>query len=169
MTFDIKLLNHFKLPNCLTAHSVQGLSIDDEVTLFDCNTPYVDRHFVWTAITRVRDLDKITYFEHSQDEVQSLEDSKLKQFLKLKIDGYKRQDMDAKRTINKEDFIDVTWFCKQVLSHDRCPLCNCKYYIVTDERNDIKCNISVDRLDNEIFHSKENCQLMCIECNRQKK
>ena len=44
MTLDIKLLSHFKLPCCLTCHSVQGLSIDDKVTLFDCNTPYVDRN-----------------------------------------------------------------------------------------------------------------------------
>ena len=101
MTFDIKFLSYFKLPWCLTVHSVQGLSIDGEVSLFDCNTPYVDGNFVWTAITRVRDLKNITYFEHSENEVKRLEDARLKQFLKLKIDAYKRQDIDAKRTINK--------------------------------------------------------------------
>ena len=83
MILDIKLLSHFKLPCCLTCHSVQGLSIDDKVSLFDCNTPYVDRNYVWTAITRVRDLDNITYFEHSELEVRRLEDSKLIQYLKL--------------------------------------------------------------------------------------
>ena len=62
MTFDIKVLNHFKLSNCLTCHSAQGLNIDHEVTLIDCNTPYVDRQYVLTAITRVRDLDTIAYF-----------------------------------------------------------------------------------------------------------
>ena len=56
MTFDIQFLTYFKLPWCMTAHSVQGLSTDGQVTLFDCNTPYVDRNFIWTAIARVRDL-----------------------------------------------------------------------------------------------------------------
>ena len=90
ITLDIKLLRHFKLPHCLTCHSVQGLSIDDKVTIFDCNTPYVDRNFVWTAITRVRDLNNVTYFEHPDNEVKSLEDSRLKQYFNLKINGYKK-------------------------------------------------------------------------------
>jgi len=47
------------------------------VTIFDCNTPYVDRNFVWTAITRVRHLQNITYFEQSGVEIKRLEDSKL--------------------------------------------------------------------------------------------
>ena len=69
MTFDIGMLEkHFKLSYCVTVHSVQGLSLDSKVTLLDCNTPYVDRNFIWTAITRVRELDNITYFEHPEDE-----------------------------------------------------------------------------------------------------
>ena len=56
---DINLLKkHFKLPYCSTVHSVQGLSIDEEICIFDCNTPYVDKYFIWTAITRARDLKK---------------------------------------------------------------------------------------------------------------
>ena len=91
MTFELKFLSYFKLPYCLTVHSVQGLSIDDEVTLLDCNTPYVDRNFVWTAITRVRELDNITYYEHSPDEIQRLQESQIMQYLKLKIENYKKK------------------------------------------------------------------------------
>ena len=43
---------------------------------------------IWTAITRVRKLDNITYFEHPDHEVQRLCDSKLKQYLKLKTENY---------------------------------------------------------------------------------
>ena len=132
MTFDIKYLSYFKLPYCMTVHSVQGLSIDDEITIFDCNTPYVDREFVWTAITRARELKNITFFEHSANEIKRLEESKLKQFLKLKIDGYKRQDLDAKRTICNEMYIDVEWFSDQIFTHQNCTVCNTKYYYVLD-------------------------------------
>ena len=107
MTFDIKMLSYFKLPYCVTCHSVQELSIDEEITLLDCKTPYVDREYIWTGISRLRDLKKITYFEHSKDEVGYLEESKLKQYLYLKIERYKQQDNEANQKINKENFIDV--------------------------------------------------------------
>ena len=72
MTFEMSFLSYFKLPQCLTCHSVQGLSIDDEVTIFECNTPYVDRNFVSTAIRRVRQLQNITNFKHSGVEIKRL-------------------------------------------------------------------------------------------------
>ena len=168
MTFELKFLSYFKLPYCLTVHSVQGLSIDDEVTLLDCNTPYVDRNFVWTAITRVRELDNITYYEHSPDEIQRLQESQIMQYLKLKIENYKKQDIDAKRNINVENYIDVNWLMNEIGKHDYCSLCNCQYYMVRDGNNDIRCNISVDRIDCEISHEKENCHLLCVECNCKK-
>ena len=83
------------------------------------------------------------------------------QFLKLKI--------DAKRDILKDKYIDVAWFADAISQVDRCSLCGCKYYMVLDESNNIFCNISVDRLDNSGFHSKDNCHLLCIECNKSKK
>ena len=152
----------------MTVHSVQGLSLDCKVTLFDCNTPYIDRNFIWTAITRVRELNNIVYFEHPDDEIKRLENSRMLQFLKLKIDFYKRQDMDAKRNIKKETYIDVDWFVNEINCVDRCSLCNTQFYTVLDERNDVMCNISVDRLNNDICHEKDNCQL-CVECNRSKR
>ena len=168
MTLDIKILSHFKLPYCMTVHSVQGLSIDDKVTIFDCNTSYVDRNYIWTAITRVRDLSNITYFEHSELEVQRLCDSKLKQYLKFKIDNYKKQDYDAKRNICQEKYIDVDWLSNKINNNEYCPLCHCKYYTSLDEENNVRCNISVDRINCELPHEKQNCHLLCIECNRSK-
>ena len=62
MTFELKILKHFKLPYCNTVHSVQGLSIDEKITVFDCNTPYTKHNFVWIAITRVRYLNNVIFF-----------------------------------------------------------------------------------------------------------
>ena len=53
---------------------MQGLSVDEEICIFDCNTPYVDRHFIWTAVPRARDLKKVIYFHHSDNEVKRLEE-----------------------------------------------------------------------------------------------
>ena len=74
---DLNLLKkHFKLPYCSTVHSVQGLSIDEEICIFDCNTPYVDRNFIYTAVTRARELKNVTYFHHSDNEIKRLEESR---------------------------------------------------------------------------------------------
>ncbi|HRP36789.1 MAG TPA: hypothetical protein PLS50_03190, partial [Candidatus Dojkabacteria bacterium] len=45
LTFPIEMLDHFSLSYSNTCHSVQGLSIKEPMTIFDINTPYVDRYF----------------------------------------------------------------------------------------------------------------------------
>ena len=91
------------------------------------------------------------------------------QYLKLKIDFYKKQDNDAKRAINKDKYIDLEWFTDQINNHERCSLCCNSYYMVLDDHNNVLCNITADRVCNDIGHEKENCQLLCIECNRSKR
>ena len=140
-----------------------------KITVFDCNTLYVDLNFFWTAITRARRLDDVIYFQHGGNEVKRLEQSRMTQYLKLKIDFYKRQDMDAKRDFEKIKYIDVSWFEDAISKADRCSLCCCSYYMVLGDCNNVMCNISVDRIDNEIRHHKDNCQLLCIECNKCKR
>jgi len=75
-TFPIDVLSHFQLPYANTCHSVQGLSLDGPITIFDVNTPYVDRYYVWTAITRATDFSLVTIFQHSKNEIQSLQKQK---------------------------------------------------------------------------------------------
>ena len=49
------LKDHFDYSYCKTCHSAQGLSIDNDITIFDCIiSPYVDKKFIYTAITQVR-------------------------------------------------------------------------------------------------------------------
>ena len=83
----------------------------------------------------------------------------------MKINYYKVQDLDAKRDIIREQYIDVPWFTEAINNADKCTLCGCGYYMVLDESNNIMCNISVDRLNNESPHHKDNCQLLCQSCN----
>ena len=50
--------------SCFTCHSAQGSSIDGDITIFDYNHVMVRiyREFLWTAITRTRDLSKVKFF-----------------------------------------------------------------------------------------------------------
>ena len=44
----------FRLAYCNTCHSEQGCSIDEDITIFDSNTPYVNKYWIYTALTRAR-------------------------------------------------------------------------------------------------------------------
>jgi ATP-dependent exoDNAse (exonuclease V) alpha subunit len=104
-----KLWKIFNLAYCNTCHSVQGCSIDEEVTIFDCNTPYVDRFWLYTAITRCRELNNISVFIHDEKQLRTLEKCKFKQYINNKIDGYVDQDKLAGREITT-DYVDYGWF-----------------------------------------------------------
>lgn len=54
------------------------------MTIFDVNTPYVDRYFVWTALTRATDFDNVTIFQHPKEEVTNLHISRVKQYFEQK-------------------------------------------------------------------------------------
>ena len=161
MTFDFSILRHFQLPYCNTCYSMQSATITEKYTVFDCNTPYVDRNFIWTALTRATDLKNITIFEHSIEECQVLEESKKKQKLTLKIEGYKTQDKQAKRTFNTDDYVNVDWINSQ---EQKCFHCGIHFYYHM-ENGDAETNLTVDRIDNHIAHVKKNCRLCCINCN----
>ena len=122
-----------------------------KISVFDCNIAYTSRNFVWTAITRVRDLNNVIYFEHSENEVKRLEESKLKQYLSFKIENYKKQDTEAKR--------DVEWLIDQINKNEYCSVCMSAYYCVLDNKNDVMCNITVDRLQSDEVHTIDNCHL----------
>ena len=81
MTLPISMLTtHFKLPYANTNHSVQGLTIEEDFTIFDMNTPYINRNWIWTALTRTDDLKKITIFEHDEATINRLTASKMEQY-----------------------------------------------------------------------------------------
>ena len=87
-----KLTKHFKLPYALTLHSVQGMSINEPLTIFNIDSPYVDRKFVYTAITRATDLKNVTIFEADAEDIEIQCENKFKLYLNQKIAGYARQD-----------------------------------------------------------------------------
>ena len=58
-----KLIKHFKLPYANTRDSVQCLSgISKKITILGWITTYVDRYFIWTALTRTRNLKNVQVF-----------------------------------------------------------------------------------------------------------
>lgn len=159
------LLNHFKLPYAVTCDSVQGITKDEPITIFDSNTPYVDRKYLWTALTRVKKLQDITIFIHSKDEVERLTESRLNLYLKQKVESYKLQDKKANRQYIDEEFIDAKWINEKFNENKYCLFCKKHYELYLDEDSNVVSNITVDRINNTLAHVKNNCQLCCHHCN----
>ena len=146
----------------MTCHSCQGLSISDPITIFDTNVPYVDREWVWTAITRATDFNNVTIFEHSPEEVRSLKYCRIKQYINLKINGYKEQDKKCYRGFQKDDYVDFGWVVEQ---GRHCVKCNKVFDFSFDKNNHVQSDFTIDRIMNNVAHIKPNCQVMCLQCN----
>jgi hypothetical protein len=165
----VNILDNFNLPYANTAHALQGLSIDDEITIFDTDVAHTDPNYVYVALTRARDFKKVNIFVTNKYEKERLHDSKIDLYFKDKINGYKLQDKNAGRKIDKNNFIDLDYI-KTQLNYKKlgcCKWCHQKYFIDIKDGN-VSSNISFDRLNNSKCHSKDNLQVICSKCNSKK-
>ena len=155
---------YFSYPYAQTCHSIQGLTIDKKITIFDCNTCYVDRYFIWTAITRATNLNDISIFEHTERELNNLCISKVKQYFGFKIENYKLQDKEKNYKYDKEKYINGDVFYKMYLDNKYCSCCN-KLFEFNFNGCNIESDITLDRLDNNLPHLNNNVRLCCNICN----
>jgi hypothetical protein len=89
----ISVINsHFKYPYSCTIDSIQGKSISTDLTIFDADLSYMSRRRLYTAITRARSLDKVTFFINSDDKRNQFKDFRITQYFKFKIANYENQD-----------------------------------------------------------------------------
>ena len=169
IVLPISMLSKFKLPYANTNHSVQGLTIEKAFTIFDINTPYINRNWIWTSITRTDDLNKIVVYEHDIDEVNSLTASKMKQYFDMKVGNYKLQDKKANRNFNVDDYVTSDWIrTTRRAQNNKCYICKCALELCLDDGK-VTSNVTVDRIDNNLAHIKTNCKLSCIKCNCSRK
>jgi hypothetical protein len=151
--------NNFIHGYCRTCHSFQGASIDDAITIFDWNHPCVSWKWLWTAITRSRDLDKV-YFHNGNCPEYNLQ--LLPGYLTKKIEGYKEQDRKANRVIDNEKYITLDWL-KSCFGK---ACCNCgDSFIFEVKHSRPTSNLTADRKDNKIAHTIDNISPLCITCN----
>ena len=54
---------HFRYAFCATCHSRQGTSLSGNITIHEWNKDYlVSKEWLWCAITRARDFNKVYFF-----------------------------------------------------------------------------------------------------------
>ena len=82
--------------------------------------------------------------------------------LKNKINGYKNQDKKKKilkEVINMEELLE-----KLVISKLSCYYCRLKCLLMYDNIREMR-QWTLDRLDNDIGHNKDNIVICCLRCN----
>lgn len=91
-----------------------------------------------------------------------------KREINKKIASYKKQDIDKKRYIESkfisfDESIDLLLDCNLL-----CYYCQQQMYIFYDNVRE-KSQWTLDRIDNDICHSKDNLVVSCLACNLQKR
>ena len=86
------------------------------------------------------------------------------QEINKKICGYKHQDI-IKKKLDIEAFIDFNCVINKMIECElKCRYCKCEMSVLYDITREMK-QWSVDRIDNDKGHNKDNFHLACLECN----
>ena len=155
-----KLRQNFIYASCYTCHSKQGCSIDGDVIIYDWMYNYVSKEWLYTAITRAKDLNKIRFYKH--EITRDIKQSEIEKYFNQKVKQYKSQDIEAGRPINEEDYVNVEWLMSQL--KNRCTDCN-EPFIVERDGHKLTTNLTANRLNNDKAHYISNCNSMCVMCN----
>jgi hypothetical protein len=157
---------HFRLSYSNTCHSCQGLSIDDKITIFNSNLEaYVQRDFLYVAITRATKLENVTVFIHDNETVVRQLEGKLNKYFTYKVSEYQRQDAEKKRNYEKNEYVDLEWIREKYKACKVCSYCRTPFDIGINDNGYVSSTLTLDRMNSDLPHVKSNCVLSCIECN----
>ena len=144
---------------CRTCHSYQGSSIDDKLTIFDWDFYFVDRKWIYTAITRATNLNNVYFYN---GKIEEFNKQKLECYLNKKVLGYITQDKESKRIVNKDNYITKKWLMN--CFGGSCCSCGCDFQF-TIGPNGVSSNLSAQRIDNTLGHEINNIIPYCVSCN----
>jgi hypothetical protein len=162
-TILISLLDKYlKLSYSQTAHSLQGFTIKEPITVFDLYSNMITVSWLYVAITRSRNLKDITLY---WGKTANIGEKAINDLLKNRILGH--LESDKNRNMNGE-YITVEWIKDKISKTKCCSGVNNKECNRLFDYNDPE-SFSVDRINNEIAHFKENSQILCRSCNSSKK
>ncbi|MBT3463881.1 AAA family ATPase, partial [archaeon] len=158
---DIDILNkNFSYKYIRTAHGSQSDSISEKYVIIDIDNNHIDKKWLYSVITRTRDIDNVYFLNfdlsHTNNVLQS----------QLMVMNYKRQDSRFDN-IDMSKYIDHDWIIQEYTKNKICSGKVCGHQFMSFEKSNVN-KISVDRIDNNLPHYKDNCQLLCKVCNSAK-
>jgi len=108
-------------------------------------------------------LIKEVYDKTNQEEMLH-EKTILNQEIERKISSYKHQDL-LKNKYNETEFINLDCILKKLIDTNmQCYYCNCQVLVLYEIVRELT-QWSVDRINNEEGHNKDNFVIACLNCN----
>jgi hypothetical protein len=106
---------------------------------------------------------KEIYCKSNQDENNQVK-TILHQEIERKISSYKQQDL-LKNKYNEALFIDIECVLKKLIDTNmQCFYCNCPILVLYEIVRELT-QWSVDRINNDEGHNKDNFVIACLNCN----
>jgi hypothetical protein len=106
------------------------------------------------------DISKMNLENNIDDEITKI----TVQEINKKICSYKHQDI-IKKKLDMESFIDFNCIIDKMIECElKCRYCICEMSVLYDRSREMK-QWSVDRIDNDKGHNKDNFHLACLDCN----
>jgi hypothetical protein len=108
----------------------------------------------------INDISKMNLENNIDDEITKI----AIQEINKKICSYKHQDI-IKKKLDMELFIDFNCIIDKMIECElKCRYCICEMSVLYDRSREMK-QWSVDRIDNDKGHNKDNFHLACLDCN----
>jgi hypothetical protein len=155
VNFDL-IVKHFTFCYAYSGHSLQGTTVGGALTIFDFDYYMADPEWLWTCVTRPRDLDRVYFYAGNLS--LTLKKCQTYNIAVNRIRGHKDADRIAGRDFAESDYITAEDAMALFKIGGRCGGCG-------------EClgdDWSIDRIDNDLPHLKGNCRLRCLSCQHAK-
>lgn len=108
----------------------------------------------------INDISKMNLENSFDDDIAKI----AVQEINKKICSYKHQDI-IKKKLDINSFIDFNCVIDKMIECElKCRYCKCEMSVLYDITREMK-QWSVDRIDNDKGHNKDNFHLACLDCN----
>jgi hypothetical protein len=145
-----------------TGHSLQGMTVTGNITIFELTHRCASREWFYTALTRAQSLECITFWDPDIPVLDAADDFDAVFVARAAalIAGYKATDIKDGYAIG-EDFIRPDYLLKLYYAGGgRC--CHCVMELEVKMGDKM---FSADRKNNSLGHVTGNIQLCCRRCN----
>jgi hypothetical protein len=123
---------------------------------YDINDKFLDNSLQLVMIKEI--YNKTNIHEHDREKTI------IRQELERKIASYKQQDL-LKNKYNENKFIDIDSVLQKLIEDEmKCYYCKCNVFILYEIVRELT-QWSVDRIQNEEGHNKDNFVISCLNCN----
>lgn len=170
-----RILTHFRLPGVSTLHSAQGTTVDGPLLVADWECEHACVRWLYTALTRPRRLSDVWLLVNSK-----APPTPSAAYFRHRIGSYMAQDRAAGRDLLLGEPVDAGWWAGQARCNGMvCPGCRepMEWWEVASEDGTSEgwwqdtnrappSLVTLNRRNNALGHFKDNCELMCMACNR---